>query len=180
VLFLDDAWPARTSLQGWSIVGTSGDLAARASDVDGAIVAIGDNATRLRLQEAAEHMNIPLATVIHRTAVVSPFARVGAGSVVCAGAIVNPFAVVGRACIVNTGATVDHDCVLHDGVHVSPGAHLGGGVTVGAGAWVGLGAAVKHGVAIGARAIVGAGAAVIADVEGDVTVVGVPARTAQC
>jgi sugar O-acyltransferase (sialic acid O-acetyltransferase NeuD family) len=180
VLFFDDAWPGKAALHQWAVVGTFGDLALRVGEFEGVIVAIGDNATRLARVDAIERAGLPLVTVVHPSAALSPLAKVGDGSIVAAGAVVNPFARLGRGCIVNTGASIDHDCVLGDGVHVSPGAHLGGGVRVGAGSWIGIGAAVKHGVTIGDRAIVGAGAVVIRDVEADVTVVGVPAGVTRC
>ena len=116
-------------------------------------------------------------TIVHPTAIVSPFASIGAGSVLCAGAIVSPFANIGAAAIINTAATVDHDCILADGVHVSPGAHIGGSVQVGEASWIGIGAAVRQGIFIGSDVVIGAGAAVVSTVGDALTVAGVPART---
>jgi sugar O-acyltransferase (sialic acid O-acetyltransferase NeuD family) len=174
--FFDDAWPRVSSNGPWSVVGTTAELVNRASQHEGAIVAIGDNATRLMKMEVLAAAGVELVSIVHPAAVASPLAEVGVGSAIFAGAVLNACAVVGRGCIVNTGASVDHDCRLADGVHVSPGARLGGDVHVGRRTWIGIGASVKHGVRIGADVRVGAGASVVNDVPDGVTVVGVPAK----
>lgn len=152
-------------------------LAAYARGVIGAaVVTIGDNGVRARIQAVFEEAGMPLATVMHPAAVISPSAVLGMGTVLLAGAVIQAEATLGDGVIVNTRASVDHDCVLADFVHVAPGATLCGGVRVGAGALIGVGASVLPGVAIGAEATVGAGAAVIEDVPAGATVGGVPAR----
>lgn len=176
VVFFDDAWPQVSVIGPWAVVGTTAELLRNASRFEGAVVAIGDNATRLSKQRELEAGGIALVSIVHPAAVASPFAEVGEGSVVFAGAVLNPFARLGRCCILNTGASVDHDCELADGVHVSPGARLGGGVRVGEASWIGIGAVVVQGVRIGSDVTVGAGAAVISDLPDGVTAVGVPAR----
>ncbi len=176
VRFFDDRWPTLQTVGAWSVVGDTGALLSQASELDGVIVSIGDNSVRLRrFSELVLHGTV-LATIVHPTAVISPFASIGEGCLIGAQSVVGPFAVVGDAAIVNTGATVDHHCRLAPGVHVSPGAHLGGNVTVGEASWIGIGAAVRQMISIGSHAVVGAGAAVVADVPDGHVSVGVPAR----
>ena len=155
------------------------------------IVSIGNNAIRKKIVErivdgigdserlgADSTMKSPLfGTAVHPSAVVSPHARIGEGSVVMPGAIINHSAQIGRHCIVNTGASIDHECQIGDFVHISPHATLCGNVSVGEGSWVGAGAVVIPGIKIGRWAVVGAGAVVVRDVPDGVTVVGCPAKT---
>lgn len=142
----------------------------------GVHVAIGDQATRLRVARAVLLASRPLAVLVHTSAVVSPSASIGPGVAVFAQAVVQAGAQLGTASIVNTAATVDHDCMLGDGVHIAPGATLAGGVVVSDGAFVGAGATLVPGVTVGTGARVGAGAVVVRPVPPGALVYGVPAR----
>ena len=138
--------------------------------------AIGDNRPRRRLFDAALGWGLQPACIIHRTACISPSARIVAGAQILAGAIVGAGAVIEENAIVNTGAIVEHDCRIRAHTHIASGATLCGNVVVGIGAHVGAGAVVMQGVTIGDWAVVGAGAVVIRDVTRRSIVVGVPAR----
>lgn len=177
IVFFDARWPEITSVGPWSVAGDLSHLEATQSEFDGVVVAIGANRSRLDRYRSLAAAGAKMATIVHPSAIVSRFATIGAGSVLCAGAIVNPFVNIGAAAIINTAATIDHDCTLADGVHISPGAHLGGTVRVGEASWVGIGAAVRQGISIGSDVVIGAGAAVVSAVGDKLTVAGVPART---
>lgn len=179
VVFLDDRAGTVSEVIGLPVVGALSALRQHASNFNAAVVAIGEAAKRLELQEECISVGLDIATIIHPSASVSRFAKLGAGCVVLAQAAVNAGSTLGRACIVNTAATVDHDCRLGDAVHLSPGAHLAGGVSVGDRAWLGIGAVVRQGIEIGHDSIVGAGAAVVRDVRPGTTQIGVPAQPAK-
>jgi sugar O-acyltransferase (sialic acid O-acetyltransferase NeuD family) len=147
--------------------------------VSHAFIGVGgvkDNTPRRKVFENLLRHHFEILTVISDTAIVSPSAEVGAGSVVCPGAIIAAGARIGRNVIVNTGAIVEHDCEVADHVHIASGAILAGTVSVGEGAHVGAGATVRQGVSIGRDAVVALGAAVIEDVAAGTVVGGVPAR----
>ncbi|MDC0664177.1 acetyltransferase [Marinobacter sp. SS21] len=177
--FYDDAWPELTILRHWPVKGDFSALLENLENYEGVIVAIGDNHTRLSLQQELEDRGSELVTLVHPGACVSPYASLGTGSVILAGAAINIDATLGKACIINTNASVDHDCSLDDGVHVSPGAALAGGVSVGQCSWVGIGASVRQLIAIGADVVVGAGSCVVAPLADGQTYVGMPARPFQ-
>lgn len=143
-------------------------------EYDELIVTIGSPASRKKVVESTKVRKY--ATVVHPSAIISPRAEIGEGSVVIPGAIVNSCAKVGKHCIVNTGATVGHDVMLEDYVHIAPHATVTGAVTVGEGTWIGAGAVVRQGINIGKWCMIGAGAAVVKDVPDGVTVVGNPAK----
>ena len=144
-------------------------------DVEGKenmIVSIGSNKVRRMI---AGKLDCRFAVAIHPSAIVSPSATIGEGTVVMPGAIVNADAVIGRHCIVNTGASVGHDCHIGDFCHVAPHATLCGTVHLGEGVWIGAGAVVIQNLTIGEWSVVGAGSAVIDNVSEQEKVVGVPA-----
>lgn len=175
-IFLDDSWPGRDVNGRWKVCGKINDLSAWRQYGGSAVAAVGNNRLRLNFLSALRAADFEVVSVIHPSARVSRFAKIGAGSVICANAVVNVDAELGEGCIINTGATVDHDCNLAAGVHVAPGANLGGGVTVGCCSWVGIGSAVRQYTAIGEDVVVAAGAVVVSSLMDGVTAVGVPAR----
>lgn len=176
VVFFDDAWPGLERNGAWPVEGGTAELFARLPEFDGILVAIGNNRIRFEKLLALRAAGAGIATLIHPSACVSRYAKLGEGTVVLAGAVVNAYARTGMGCILNTGCSVDHDAVLADAVHISPGGRLAGGVRVGELSWIGIGASVRQSLRIGNRVMVGAGAAVVTDLPDDVTAVGVPAR----
>lgn len=136
------------------------------------IVAVGSNPDR---KSIVSRLHCEFGVAVHPSAIVSPSATIGEGTVIMPGAIVNADAVIGRHCIVNTGASVGHDCHLGDFCHVAPHATLCGTVSLGEGVWIGAGAVVIQNLSVGAWSVVGAGTVVIDDIEGQKKVAGVPA-----
>jgi UDP-perosamine 4-acetyltransferase len=141
------------------------------------LVAIGDNATRMRVSTELLARGFTLATVVSPGAYVAPTATLGPGSIVMHGAVVGAYAAIGTSCILNTGASIDHDCNIGNYSHIGPGGRLAGTVVLGTGSFLGVGSVVIPGVSIADWTVVGAGAAVIRDITASSrTLVGVPAE----
>ena len=171
----DDEASERAEFSGCRILGSFHNLSPSAlGGYDAMVIAIGSNQARAHCFEIAREHGWTLVTLVHSSAVISPSARLGAGTVVMPRAVVNASATVGENCIINSAAVVEHDCHIADHAHLSPGVMLGGGVTIQRFAHLGLGAIALPGSTIGERAVVGAGAVVLRSVEADQTVVGVP------
>lgn len=161
---VDDNPQPGKSILGHVVAGGREALLDRLGEVDGVIVAIGDNHSRMGVACWIKEKGLTLQTVVHPAAMVAASAMIGAGTLVMPGAVVNADARIGANVIINTGAVVEHDCELGDGVHIAPGAVLCGGASIGTGTLVGAGAVVLPGVRVGPALLVRAGSVVAKDV----------------
>jgi sugar O-acyltransferase (sialic acid O-acetyltransferase NeuD family) len=178
VAFIDaDASLHGTRIGDVEVVGGPNQLPRlRQKKIRHAIVAIGDNLTRLQYAQMLRDAGFSLIRAIHPAASVTKSATIGENVVIAAGAVVCTEATIGDSAIINTNAGVDHETLVGCGAHVCPGVLLAGRVRVGEQAFIGLGAKVIQCLSIGDRATIGAGAVVLTDVPADATAVGVPAR----
>lgn len=140
------------------------------------VIAIGDNATRRMLVKQINVDTDKYITIAHPTAVISPSAVIGNGTVVMPHALVNAGAMIGNHCIINTGAIVEHDNVIGHYTHLCPNATLTGNVAIGDGVQIGASATVIPGINVGHWSVIGAGSTVIKDIPAHRKVVGSPTR----
>lgn len=141
------------------------------------IVAVGDNKLRKHLFDKYKKEGMQPVNAISPTATVSIYSEIGTGVVVMSGAVINAYAVIENNVIVNTLAGVDHDCVIESHSHIGPGTTLTGNIKVGEGVFFGAKSCATPNVKIGDWAIIGAGAVLISDINSDMTVVGIPAKS---
>lgn len=161
--FIVDDNPNVSSLLGYEVRRNIGQY-------EEGIIAIGSCEIRKKIVSSIKMGKYK--TAIHQSAIISPRAQIGVGSVIMQGAIVQSCAEIGKHCIVNTGASVDHDVKLGDFVHIAPHATVTGGVEIGEGTWIGAGAVIKQGVHIGSWTMIGAGAVVVDDIPSGVVAFG--------
>lgn len=151
--FVDDGWEKLPEVWGYPVFGGIDSLAAHRRHADLAIVAIGNNAVRERLQGRLRELGFVLATIVHPRALVSPRAVLGAGCTVMAGAVVGTEARLGQGVIVNSGATVDHHCTVEDFGHLGVNACMAGGSVLGREVWMQAGSALGYGVTVPPAAV---------------------------
>ena len=119
IAFLDDhPDTARCS----PVVGRMDDILNMKENYPEAIVALGNNETRMKYHNRLKAAGFSVPVLIHPTAYVSPDAVFSPGCMVRAKAVVSRYARLGETCIVNVGGLIDHDCVLGDGCHILMGA----------------------------------------------------------
>lgn len=114
-----------------SVLGTIAILKTDDVKLDGFIIGIGDNQTRMQI--AKDYAHLRFHSVIHPKATVANGAEIGVGSVVLAGSVININATVGAHCIVNSNVVVDHDCKIGSYVHLAIGTLVGSNSSVSAG-----------------------------------------------
>ena len=155
--FLDDMTRPEQYLCGRPVWGPISKLSDYRDSVDAVVIALGNNVLREKLHERVKAEGIPLATVIHPAAVISPSAVVGRGSTIMAGAIVGTEAQLGEGVIINCGAVVDHDCVVESFGHLGINASMAGGSVLGRCAWMPAGSTLAFGVKVPAGHVLRAG-----------------------
>ena len=178
IRFFDDTKRREDLETIWPVVGTISNLLSMSPPANHeVVVGFGNNEIRLVYHKKFSVLGWKMATVFHPSAIISPRAKVLAGTVVMAGVVINIGTLVDEACIINTRASIDHDCKLGQGVHISPGAVLAGTVDVDVRAWIGVGSVVKDGLQIGEDSILGAGSTAIGDITAGTVAVGSPAKS---
>jgi UDP-N-acetylbacillosamine N-acetyltransferase len=140
------------------------------------LLGIGDNYARQKLFNSLKSKGFLLPSIAHPSAIISPSARIGEGSVIMPQAVLNADVHISSGVIINTAAVIEHDCVIEDFVHISPRSALAGGVRVCRFSHIGLGASIIQGKRVGENCIVGAGACLVSDLPSYTTAVGVPAK----
>lgn len=174
IAFLDDDESIKTSM-GLEVIGKTADAFTYKDEAD-FFVAIGNNATREKIQEKLIKEGLNVVFLIHPSSVIGTDVEIGIGTVVMAGVVVNSSTRIGKGCIINTSSSIDHDNVVEDYAHISPGVNMAGTVKVGKGSWIGIGSVVSNNVNICSGCKVGAGAVVVKDITEPGTYVGVPVR----
>jgi len=174
IAFLDDDESIKASM-GFEVMGKTADAFIYKNEAD-FFVAIGNNATREKVQEKLIEQGLNVVSLIHPSAVIGTDVEIGIGSVVMAGVVINSSSRIGLGCIINTSSSLDHDNVIEDYVHISPGVNMAGTVSVGKGSWLGIGSIISNNVNICSGCKVGAGAVVVKDITETGTYIGVPVR----
>lgn len=104
------------------VIGTTADIASFRSKYDTAIVALGNNKTRMKYHEELIRCGYTIPVLIHPTAYVSPTAVIAPGCIIRAKAIVSRDVKLGEATILNVGALIDHHVEVGYGCHILMGA----------------------------------------------------------
>lgn len=113
---------------------------------------------------------------IHPTALISPSAQIGEGTVISHNASVGPKVVIGRFNMLNSRCTIGHDSVIGDFNFISPQVAISGYTQIGNGNLLGTNSCTIPGIHIGNNNKVGAGTNVISNVGDNFTVVGTKPR----
>ena len=175
--FLDDnAALHGKAIEGTKVAGPIRILMDDTSTAAEAVIAVGNNLSRLDVADACSATRARWAVLAHPSAVVMPSADIGEGTVILAQGVVNTGAKLGRHVLINTAAIVEHDAVIEDGASLGPGVATGGRIRIGRGAFISTGVTIAPRISIGAGTIVGAGAVVVRDLPEGVLAYGVPAR----
>ncbi len=146
-------------------------------DPDGAevIIAIGDPATRHKVSLTLPQ-DTDYATLIHPSVIMSPWVRIGAGSIICARTTLTCEISLGKHTQLNLHTTVGHDCVLEDYVTTAPAVNISGRCHLAGKIYVGTNASIRQNIRIAEGTTIGMGAVVVKDITEPGIYVGNPCK----
>lgn len=175
---IDSYRPKDSFVYGYRILGDEFVIKGFYDEIDGGIVAIGDNFIRSKVVDKILGIfpNFKFLSAIHPYSVIGKEVEVEEGTVVMAGSIINSNTSIGKHCIINTKSSIDHDVVIGNFATIAPGATLGGNVRLGDYSVVSVGANVINSKIIENHVVIGAGATVLSDINSYVVAYGTPAR----
>ncbi len=162
---------------GEDVIGDDNFVLNNTKDID-VVIAMGSMAQRKKLYEQYKqnpHVHFP--NLIDPTAIISEYATLGEGNVICAGAIITVDVHIGNQNLINFNCTIAHDSVLGNFNTLNPNANISGACTLGNLIEVGTGSQIVQGKKIGDETHIWAGSCVIKNTKGRCEVVGVPAKT---
>ena len=112
--FVDDGVKAGTEICGVKVVGNTSDLQSLFEEYQKLIVTIGNNTIRERIYKAAATIGYAFPNLIHESAYVSPYAKLGWGCVLLNHVTVQNGSSVGNGVLLNPGVEIHHDCSVDD------------------------------------------------------------------
>lgn len=115
-------------------------------------------------------------TLIHPSAIVSPYAKTGKGCIIHPYVVIQANAMVGSFNLIETGVSIEPDAEIGDFCTLQAGARIGRGAVIQPEVFIGAGAIIGPEVRIGMGAIIGAGSVVLRNVPEGKTMFGNPAK----
>ncbi len=160
-------------INGYRVIGTTDWLNTQEMYV---VNSIADPIVKKKIMEKISNSKNMYPVLIHPSVICSERAKIGEGSIICAGNIISVDAKIGKHVIINLDCTIGHDAVLGDYTTILPSVNISGAVNLEECVNFGTGGAIIQGLRIGKNTIIGAGSVVVKDLPANCTAVGIPAR----
>lgn len=140
------------------------------------VMGIADMEAKERIVTIVKSKGGRFLSLIHKTALVSEYAKIGEGAVLCPYSCVSCNVIIGECVIINAYSSIGHDSIIGDFTSIMSHVDITGDVHIGSHTFWGSGSrALPHSI-IGSHAKIGAGSVVLRRVKDNQTVFGVPAR----
>lgn len=175
---LDKPEEVGKNVLGYKIIGTDDDMAKYVDKAEFMITVgfVTNPSIRIKLYKKIQEVGGKLATIISPTALVSPSATIGEGTVVMHKSLICVEAKIGINCIINNMVDVDHGASIGDFTHLSAGVLIAGEAKVGDRCFCGIGSTVQHVTSVASDVILGAASLVVKDITEPGVYVGHPVK----
>lgn len=138
------------------------------------VIAIGDLEARIRIKDTLPP-STSFATIIHPAVQLTPYTKIGEGSIILGNVLLSCDVKIGKFAIVNPGTTISHDSTTGDFFTASPGVNISGNCKIGDRVFIGTNACTRNAISIADDVIIGMGAVVTRDILQKGTYIGNPA-----
>lgn len=140
------------------------------------VIANGEPKFRKILIKKLRTDGYSIASIIDKTARVSPTSRLGQGVILYPNTYISSNSIIGDNTLISVGTCIGHDSVIGENVVISTQASISGSCQIGNNTYIGTKSVLKEHVTVGEDSIIGMGSCVFRDVENDVIALGNPAR----
>lgn len=167
------------SILGYKIIGNDDDLISLKEKYEYAFITIGQiksASIRKNIYNLLTDLGYKLPVIIAKTAYVSKYAEIGAGTIVMHQALINSNVVIGENCIINSKALIEHDCSIGNHCHISTNSTLNGDVKIGNECFIGSCSTIVNGISIKDNVIIGTNSLVNKKIEKPGTYFGNPCK----
>lgn len=127
-------------------------------------IAVGEPTIRKKIVEKYSKYNVEYATIIHPSAIISNYVKIGEGSIVTANSILTCNIRIGKHAHLNLDTTIGHDCVIGDYFTTAPSVNISGNCEIGNCVYFGTNSCVKQGIKICDNVTIGMGSVVVKNI----------------
>ncbi|NEU30248.1 acetyltransferase [bacterium LRH843] len=114
--------------------------------------------------------------VIHKSAQISKFTRIGKGCIVMQNAVITQEVTIGNHVVISANCVINHSVIISDYSILASGVNIAGNTRVGKLSYLGMGSSIIGGIEIGSKVLVGMGSVVVKNIADRKVFVGNPAR----
>lgn len=140
-----------------------------------AVLGVGTPQTKSLLISKFKGRGFLFETIIHPTTFISPFAKIGEGSVIQSFCLFHPDVRIGNFFSCNDNVQIGHDTVIGDNVHINSNVNISGGAHIGNTTFIGVKATILR-VKVGSDCIIGACSLINKDIPDLSKAMGIPAK----
>ena len=151
-------------IMGYPYIGTDDDLPELVKKYKNALITVGqirNYELRKKLYIMLKKLNFITPIIISPLSYVSPYARIGEGTIVMHNVLVNAGTEIGINCILNSKSLIEHDVSVGNHTHISTSSVLNGNVKIGSETFIGSGSIVRENIIIGSKCFIACGTKVL-------------------
>lgn len=120
--------------------------------------------TRQKIFLNLKRLNFLVPSIVHKSAIVSPRAKLFEGSQILMGAKIGANATIGENTIINTNSNIEHEVKIGGHCHIAPSSTICGKTVLGKKVFLGAGTTVLNDIKIVDNCLIGAGSLVIKNI----------------